>query len=634
MPDDLERQTIPLSKNPRAPSMLATAALLSARRRWSGPVLGEGEDRGQIIDRVLDDPDDTSRGPARQRPRFVMPAVHLEDPEWSRAVLGLLSRNDPTRFPASALVLMAEQIEVDFPGVVRSAPPPFETASSTSWILARRSGTLAELPSTPTIVAASRQAGLVGAWNLPGSRCLLDLVGCGSVALDGPPVAVGATLSDVVVELATRRWCDLDELIVVGFGSEVLGLEGVHCLPNIDAAKAYLLAPEREAEPRRMARCLVVAPPIGRRSPTNLNPLRSLVELVHASRGTGLVCCDPSLVSVQCIWRLSAHGQTVDLSFRRRGRPTVTLEPPATQTVVRPARVTADPPDRSGDYREHDGLPSGEGSDLPAGLETSDRPGPEECSSGESVEPLFLNGAPAVTIRILGPVEVVGTTTSLDRRPRVTELVVYLGLHPDGCSGEAISNAVWPDRRVPSQTVANRLSEARQALGDTHCGSPRLRRVSGRHVLSPDVRTDWDEFERLTGQASQPADWARALGLIRGRPFEGISECGWALLEGYLARIEGRVVDVSCRLASRQLDEGDATSAEQALRKGLLASPWDERLYRMLMVVNHACGNRGGVEAALRSLAHVLEWHGDPIDGVHPETAQLYRQLVAERDVG
>ncbi|MGO9560599.1 MAG: AfsR/SARP family transcriptional regulator [Acidimicrobiales bacterium] len=632
MPDEIEPTTVATPPRSREASMLATAALLGARRRWNDVTSPDSADDLPARERPASTP---GPGPAdvagdAKRPRFVMPAVHLEDPEWSRAVLGLLSRSDPTRLPAAALVLQPERVEVAFPGPVRSAAVPFLTKSPSIWAIERLTGTLADLPSTPTIVAASRRAGLATAWNVEQSRCLLDIVGCGSVALDGPPVAVGATLSDVVVELATRRWCDLDELIVVGFGEEILGLERVRCLPDIDAATHYLLSAEPTDDASRSARCLVVAPPIGKRSPGNLNPLRSLVELVHALPGTGLVCCDPSLFSVRCVWRLAAHRQTTELTLRRRNRPDVILTPPpaledeqgSAHSMRSPSRLRRD----------------GEAASEP-GLE--DSAADEASWEDNDVEESFVEppgdrreldrDPPAVVVRLLGPVDVVGATTSLDRRPRVTELVVYLALHPDGCAGESIATAVWPDRRVPPQTLANRLSEARQALGEAPFGRPRVRRVSGRHVLSPDVSTDWAEFERLTASGTSEAQWNEALAMIRGKPFEGLTECGWALLEGFVATIEGRIIDIACRLASRSLDDGNATHAEWALRRALMASPWDERLYRMLMVVNHASGNRGGVESALRSLAHVLDWRGDPIDGVHPETAQLYRQLVVDR---
>ncbi|HLI43920.1 MAG TPA: hypothetical protein VKU92_05560 [Acidimicrobiales bacterium] len=86
------------------------------------------------------------------------------------------------------------------------------------------------------------------------------------------------------------------------------------------------------------------------------------------------------------------------------------------------------------------------------------------------------------------------------------------------------------------------------------------------------------------------------------------------------------------RLAAHSLDEGHASHAEWSVRRGLLAAPWDERLYRMLMVVRHVAGNRAGIDAALYTLARALDWDGDPLDGVHRETALLYRQLVGRHD--
>ncbi|MHB8457005.1 MAG: AfsR/SARP family transcriptional regulator, partial [Acidimicrobiales bacterium] len=536
-----------------------------------------------------------------------MPEVHLEDPEWSRAVLGLLARTGQTRAPASALLLKADHIEVNFRDSVRAADAPFQTMSHTRWALARRSGTLAKLPSTPTLVTASRRAALVTAWNTEDARCLLDIVGCGSVALDGPPVAVGATLSDVVVELATHRWSDLDEIVVVGFGSEIAGLERVRCLPTADAAAKYLVESETGPAGHR-ARCLVVAPPLGKNAQRSLHPLRSLTELVEVLPDTGLICCDSSLSSIRTIWRISAHRETTELSFRQNDGVLVRLCPSeGIETSEKELRGWPDP-----SRTEQLDCPQRGGIGLCGGSSSSsahiERP-PRRASPGAEVTVM------PVLVRILGPVDVTGTSTPLDRRPRVTELVVYLALHRDGCSGEALAAAVWPDRRVPAQTVANRLTEARQALGEAAAGRPRLRRVSGRHVLTSDVDTDWAEFERLTEPGSGPEQWSGALGLIRGRPFEGLTDSGWTLLEGFVASIEGRIIDISCRLASRCLDIGDATHAEWAVRRGLMASPWDERLYRMLMIVNHAAGNRGGMESALRSLAHMLDWQGDPLDG-------------------
>jgi DNA-binding SARP family transcriptional activator len=600
------------------PSLLATAALLGARRRWHA-AHEAGESAGDVGDQAA---------PQVALPRPAMPPVHLEDPEWTRAVLGLVADAPPTRIPVNALVLVADKVELYFPGEVRGAETPFADGPAGSWVLDRRSHGLAGMPGTPTIVTASRRAALVTVWSGPTSRCLVDLVACGSVAIDGPPVAVGATLSDVVVELATHRWCDLDELVVVGFGSEIAGLERAVCLSNAEAALEYL-AEQRTSEvlsqPR--ARCLVVAPPIGRRSPANLNPLRTLVELVHATPDTGLVCCDPSLPNVRGLWRLAAHREPIDIAIRRRNLVQLRLAPglPAEVAVLPPAR-----PKVGADGTEDE-------EPLPRSYEELDHP-LHGARTGRALQALPVQDpgsegldVPSVLVRVLGPVDVVHSGASLDRRPRVTELLAYLALHPGGATGEAIASAVWPERRVRPQTLANRLTEARQALGTTASGLPRLRRVAGRHVLS-DVSTDWAHFVRLTEPGTTAAEWTEALKLVRGRPFDGFLDAGWVVFEGLGSTVESRIVDAASRLAAHSLDDGHASHAEWSVRRGLLAAPWDERLYRMLMVVSHVAGNRAGIDAALHTLARALDWDGDPLDGVHRETALLYRQLVGRHD--
>ena len=89
------------------------------------------------------------------------------------------------------------------------------------------------------------------------------------------------------------------------------------------------------------------------------------------------------------------------------------------------------------------------------------------------------------------------------------------------------------------------------------------------------------------------------------------------------------MVDVACRLGEHSLDHGEPGLAHWAALQGLLASPWDERLYRLLMRAADGLGNRGGVDAALRSLALALEIEGDPLLGIHPETSALYRRLTS-----
>jgi DNA-binding SARP family transcriptional activator len=203
-------------------------------------------------------------------------------------------------------------------------------------------------------------------------------------------------------------------------------------------------------------------------------------------------------------------------------------------------------------------------------------------------------------------------------------------MHPEGATTDAWATALWPDRRMPVSTLSNRLSEARLALGIASDGYAHVRKKGNRYSLGPDLVTDWERFRALAA-AEDPASWRKALDLIRGRPFEGLRETQWTLIEGVIPAMESTVVELACRLAEVLLANGAPEGAEGAARRALLVCPWDERLYRVLMRGADALGNRAGVDAALRHLGRVLENKGDPLNSVHPDTAALYRELTSRR---
>ena len=108
----------------------------------------------------------------------------------------------------------------------------------------------------------------------------------------------------------------------------------------------------------------------------------------------------------------------------------------------------------------------------------------------------------------------------------------------------------------------------------------------------------------------------------------------WPVLEGIAPAIEATVVDVSGRLAGALLRAGDSSGAEWAARKGLLVSPYDERLYRMLLRAADQAGNPAGIESVFEELIRVVADDIEPLDSVHPSTLELYRQLSRRRTVG
>ena len=125
--------------------------------------------------------------------------------------------------------------------------------------------------------------------------------------------------------------------------------------------------------------------------------------------------------------------------------------------------------------------------------------------------------------------------------------------------------------------------------------------------------------------------WREALALVRGRPFEGMRATDWSVLDGTAPAIESAVVDLSGRLAGACLRAGDPRGAEWSARRGLMVSPYDERLYRMLLRAADAAGNPGGVESVMAELVRVVADEIEPVESVHPSTLALYRSLSRRR---
>jgi hypothetical protein len=57
-------------------------------------------------------------------------------------------------------------------------------------------------------------------------------------------------------------------------------------------------------------------------------------------------------------------------------------------------------------------------------------------------------------------------------------------------------------------------------------------------------------------------------------------------------------------------------------------SPYDERLYRMLLRAADLDGNPAGVESVMSELIKLVADDIEPFDSVHPSTRDLYRSLT------
>jgi DNA-binding SARP family transcriptional activator len=240
-----------------------------------------------------------------------------------------------------------------------------------------------------------------------------------------------------------------------------------------------------------------------------------------------------------------------------------------------------------------------------------------------------------VTVSILGPPEVWGASRPFTRAWTL-DLVVYLSLHPRGVPNEIWANALWPERQMAAPTLYSIASSARRALGRDGDGVDHLPRAHGRLRLGPGVTTDVAQLEWLAATTDLDS-WHRAISLIRGRPFEGLRDGDWSIFEGFVAHIEELVVNVVERLATHHLALGDGRAVARVARRALLVSPYDERLYRILMRAADVEGHPRAVESVMEELLGVL---GGPAhrrfansqaladELVHPETAELFRSLA------
>jgi hypothetical protein len=142
-----------------------------------------------------------------------------------------------------------------------------------------------------------------------------------------------------------------------------------------------------------------------------------------------------------------------------------------------------------------------------------------------------------------------------------------------------------------------------------------------------------------------PAAWGAGLSLVRGRPFEGLRNPDWTVLEGVAAEVDEGVVQLAARLAEHRLAVGDGQGAARAARRGLRACPFDERLYRLLLRAADRQGNPAGVESAMGDLLTLVGGGDDPwtaegglspsaADCLHPETTALYRSLTRRPRAG
>jgi DNA-binding SARP family transcriptional activator len=512
-----------------------------------------------------------------------------------------------------------------------TAPPPF-TASDQGhrWTLPRQLPAR-ELEATAGDAVAPLPA-LVTIGTSDAGQLLVNLEAAGLTALAGPPTATRPLLHAIAVELATAASSGFVQILLVGFGSELDRLERVQQVQRLEDALSALERQAREAADLISQRgcgsvlggrvtgvaadswaptvLLVADTP----TPASLQRLADLASDPRGSTTAAVLVGDTPAAH----WRLEVSDQLVRI--------------PALDLEVHPQRLTEQ------EYAAIVELlrTASDVDGVDAAAPPYDRVQPPPPAVIAKADEAAAATPPAVEVGVLGRVEVRGVPKI--ERAKSIELIVYLALHRHGIDGEQLWEALWPDKPINRGTLHTTVTAARTGLGRAPDGSRYLPTAGdGLYRLSPAVSLDWDRFRALAraGQAGSP-DAAgllhQALELVRGRALDSPASRSYEWAVVHRTEMETVIAETAERLGLLHLDAGDPEQANWAARRGLAASPYDERLYRVLMRAAHAAGNPAGVETLWQELLTVLGTDLDLVDeDLHPNTVALYTSLRGPR---
>lgn len=220
---------------------------------------------------------------------------------------------------------------------------------------------------------------------------------------------------------------------------------------------------------------------------------------------------------------------------------------------------------------------------------------------------------PDLEVRALGPLQVLRQGDPIEpgawgsARPR--ELLIFLLMHPEGCTKEQVGLAFWPE------------ASAAQVRNSFHVTLHRLRKALGhpewvvtqneRYRLDPSLRIqfDVDLFEKEMGRGlkSGSASEALATGLTRyqGDFLEGEAAGDWHL--EYRERLQRLYADGLNLQAARWLEAGHVAEAADACRRILARDEMHEEAWRRLMLCHARSGERAQALRVYQQLADLLK---------------------------
>ncbi len=235
-------------------------------------------------------------------------------------------------------------------------------------------------------------------------------------------------------------------------------------------------------------------------------------------------------------------------------------------------------------------------------------PAPPASAAAEPQPSAPPPGDRPIQLTLLGPLRITAAGKEVSGGMRkARELLAFLAVHPDGASGEAISEALWPEAD-PGRAAGQRnlaLRKAREMLR-TATGLPTpmwILNASGRYRLDPALTgTDLEAFGEALEEARNASGDARlaacrkAVALYRGELAEGT---GYEWAEPYAETARRRALDAWTTIAEI-LQPADPDQALSALETALSHDPYNEYLYVRIMRLQAAAGRP---EAVRRTLA-------------------------------
>ena len=205
---------------------------------------------------------------------------------------------------------------------------------------------------------------------------------------------------------------------------------------------------------------------------------------------------------------------------------------------------------------------------------------------------------------MLGPLQITAGGREIGTGLRkARELLAFLTIHPDGATGEAISEALWPGA-PPGHGTRQRntaLRKARELLRTaTGLTTPMwITLTAGRYRLDPALAgADLHRFQAALDAARTAGDdqarlaaLRQAVACYRGPLADG---AGYDWAEPYAETARRRALDAWARIAEI-LQSSDPEQALSALEAALTHDPYNEYTYQQIMRLQAAAGRADAV---------------------------------------